>query len=78
VGKGIQKKEVRKNASVKDLRLCYRIERRIYAEKGKGILIVEGRKERSTSICKGSVEKRIYPTFQVTPNITSTLCGKKE
>ena len=78
MGKGIQKKEVRKNASVKDLRLCYRIERRIYAEKGKGILIVEREKRRSIGIHRGSVEERIHSIFQVAPNITSTLHGKKE
>ena len=59
----IQKKEVGKNASVKDLGPCHRIERRIHAKKGKGVLIVEGRKRRSASICRGSVEKRIHPTF---------------
>jgi len=78
VGEDIQKKEVGKNASVKDLELCHRVERRIHAKKGKGVLMVERRKERSTSICGGSVEKRIHPTFQVTLNVTSTLCGKKE
>ena len=77
MGKSIQKKEVRKNASVKDLRLCYRIERGVCAEKGKGVLIVEGGKGRSIDIRGGSVEERIHLTFQVTPNVTSTLCGKK-
>ena len=62
---------------MKDLGPCHRIERRIHAKKGKGILIVEGRKGRSASICRGSVEKRIHPTFQVIPNVTGTLCGKK-
>ena len=76
MGEGIWKKKVRKNASVKDLGPCHRIER-IHAKKEKGILIIEGRKGRSTSICGGSVKERIYPTFQVIPNITSTLCGKK-
>jgi len=75
---GVQKKEVRENASMKDLGPRYRIKREVHTKKEKDVLIVEGRKERSASICKGSVEKRIYPTFQVTPNITSTLCGKKE
>ena len=78
VEEGIQKKKVGKNASAKDLGPHYRIERRIYTEKEKDVLIVEGRKGRSASIYGGSVEKRIHPTFQVTPNITSTLCGKKE
>ena len=78
VEEGIWKKGVGENASVKDLGPCYRIERRVHAEKEKDVLIVEGRKGRSASIYGGSVEKRIHPTFQVTPNITSTLCGKKE
>jgi len=78
VEKGVWKKGVRKNASAKDLGPCHRVERRVHAKKGKGILIVEGEKGRSTGIHEGSVEKRIYPTFQVAPNVTSTLCGKKE
>jgi len=62
---------------VKDLGPHHRVERRVYAKKGKGVLIVKGEKRRSTGVCGGSAEKRIYLTFQVTPNITSTLCGKK-
>ena len=77
MGEDIQKKEVGKNASVKDLELCHRVERRIHAKKGKGVLMVERRKERSTSICGGSVEKRIRPTFQVTLNVTSTFHSKE-
>jgi len=80
VKEGIWKKEVGKNASAKDLGPCHRIKRRIYAKKEKGILIIEGRKRRkrrSASICRGSVKERIHTTFQVIPNITSTLCGKK-
>jgi len=77
MGEGIWKKEVRKNASVKDLGPCHRVEKRIYTKKGKDVLIVEGKKGRSASICGGSIEERIYPIFQVTPNITSILCSKK-
>ena len=73
----VWKKGVRKNASAKDLGPCHRVERRVHAKKGKGILIVEGEKGRSTGIHEGSVEKRIHLAFQVAPNITSTLCGKK-
>ena len=76
MGEGIWKKKVRKNASVKDLGPCHRIER-IHAKKEKGILIVEEGRGRSTSICGRSVEERIHPAFQVAPNITSTLCSKK-
>jgi len=78
VGEDIWKKKIRKNTSVKDLGPCHRVERRVHTKKGKDILIVEGRKGRNASICEGSIEERIHPTFQVTPNITSTLCSKKE
>ena len=53
--KGVWKKEVRKNASVKDLGPCYRIERGVYTEKRKGVLLVEGGKGESTDICGGLV-----------------------
>ena len=77
VGEGIWKKEVRKNASTKNLGPCHRVEERIYTKKEKGILTVKRGKGRSTSICRGPIKKRIHPTLQVIPNITSTLCGKK-
>jgi len=46
-------------------------------KKKEGILTIERRKRRSTEICRRPIEKRIHPTLQITPNITSTLCGKK-
>ena len=76
VEKSVWKKGVRENTSVKDLGPCYRIERKVHTKKRKGVL-VEREKGGSIGICRGSVEERIYSTFQVTPNITSILCGKK-
>ena len=76
VEEGVWKKGVRENASAKDLGPYHRIERGIHAKKEKGVLIVEGGK-RSTGIHGGSVEERIHLTFQVIPNITSTLCSKE-
>ena len=73
----IWKKGVRKDTSVKDLGLCYRAKRRVYAKKGEGILTIEKRKRGSTEICRRPIEKRIYLTLQITPNITGTLCSKK-
>ena len=73
----VWKKEVGENASAKDLEPYHRVERRIHAKKGKGVLIAERRKGKSASICRGSVEERIHPIFQVTLNVTSTLCSKK-
>ena len=74
----IWKKGVRKDASTKDLGLCHRIKEGIYAKKGESILTIEREKRESTDICGRPVEEGIYLTLQVTPDIASTLCGKKE
>jgi len=78
VGKDIQKKEVRKNASMKNLGPYHRVEGRIYTKKGKGVLIVQRRKRGGASICRRPAKERIHLPFQVTPNITSILCSKEE
>jgi len=78
VEKDVWKKGVRENASAKDLGPCHRIEREVCTKKGKGVLLVKGGKGESIGICGGSVKERIHLTFQVTPNITSALCDKKE
>ena len=75
--KGIQKKEVRKDASTKNLGLCHRVEERIYTKKGKDILTVQREKGGGASVCKRLAKKRIHPIFQVTPNVTSILCSKE-
>jgi len=77
VEEGVWKKGVRENASAKDLGPHHRIEREVHTKKEKGILIVEREKGGSTGIHEGLVEERIHPTFQVAPNVTSTLCSKK-
>jgi len=77
VGEGIQKKEVEKDTSTKNLGPCYRVEGRIYAEKGKGVLTVQGGKGEGASVCRRLAKERIYLTFQVTPNVTSTLRSKE-
>ena len=78
MGEGIWEKEVRKNASTKNLGPCHRIEGRIYTKKEKGILTVQGGKRGGASICKRPAKERIHLPFQVTPNVTSTLCSKEE
>jgi len=60
---GVWKKEVRENASVKDLGPYHKIERGVYAEKEKGILIVKRRKGGSTGIYRESAKERIHLTF---------------
>jgi len=77
VEEGIWKKEAGKDAGMKDLGPCHRIKRGIYAKKGESILTIKRGKRGSTDICGRPVEKGIYLTLQVTPDITSTLCGEK-
>jgi len=77
VEENVWKKGVGENASAKDLGPCHRIKREVCTKKGKGVLIVKGGKGESTDICGRSVEKRIHLTFQVIPNVTSTLRSKE-
>ena len=76
VGEGIWKKEVGKNASMKNLGLCHRVKGRIYTKKGKGILSREEREEVQVFV-EDQLRKRIHLTFQVIPNVTSTLRSKE-
>jgi len=76
--KSIWKKRVREDTSVKGLGSCNRVKRGVCAKKGKGIFIVEGRERGGTGICGGLTKKRIYLTFQVTPNFASIFCSHKE
>jgi len=62
---------------MKNLGLCHRVEERIYTKKGEGILTVQGGKGGGASVCRRPAKERIHPPFQVTPNVTSTLCSKK-
>ena len=75
--KGIWEKEVGNNASTKGLGPCNRVKRGVYAKERKGIFTVKRKERESTSVCGESAKKRVYLTFQVTPNFTSTFCGKK-
>jgi len=63
VGEGIQKKEVRKDTSMKNLGPCHRVEGKIYTKKGKGILTVQGGKGGGASICRRPAKERIHLTF---------------
>ena len=76
--KSIWKKGVRKDTSAKSLGLCHKVEKRVYTKEEEGLLAVKRRERGSASICRRSAEKGIYSTFQVTPNFSSTFCGKKE
>jgi len=75
--KSIWEKRVRKNTGTKDLESCNRAKREVCAEKEESILIVERRKREGTGICGEPIKKRVYLTFQVTPNLTSIFCSKK-
>jgi len=62
---------------VKGLGSCNRVKRGVYAKKGEGVFIIEGRERGGTGICEGPTKKRVYLTFQVTPNFTSTFRSQK-
>ena len=66
-----------KNTSMKNQRPRHRVEGKIYTKKGKDILTVQRGERGGTSICRRPAKKRIYSPFQVTPNVTSTLCSKE-
>jgi len=78
VEKSIQKKRVGEDASIENLGSCYRIKGGVYTKEREGILIIKRKKRGGTDICGRPVEERIYPTLQITSNVTSTLCGEKE
>ena len=77
VEKSIWKERARKNASAKGLGSCDRVKRGVCAKKGKGVFIVKRREKRDIGICEGPTKKRVYPTFQVTPNFASTFHSQK-
>jgi len=77
VEKGLWKKRVRKDASAKGLGPHDRVERGVYAKERESVFVVERGERGSTSICGGSIAKRVHPPLQITANVTSTLCGKK-
>ena len=76
--KGIWKKGVRKNASAKSLGSHNRIKRRLHTKEGESVFSIERRKRGSTSICRRPTEKGIHSTIQITLDIASTLCRKKD
>jgi len=63
VEKGLWEKRVRKDASVKGLGPCDRIEGGIHAEKRKSVFVVKGRKRGGTSVYRGPAAKRVYLTL---------------
>ena len=63
VEKSIWEKGVREDASMKGLGPHHRIERRVLTKEEKGVLIVERRKGRSTSVYRGPVKERIHLIF---------------
>ena len=60
------------------MKSCYRSQRRVCSEKRKDISIVKNRKRGGTEVFEKSVEKKIYLTIEITTDITSILCAKKE
>jgi len=77
VKESLWEKGVRKNASVKGLGSCNRVERGVYTKERESIFVVKRGKGESASVHGRSIAKRVYPSLQITTNVTSTLCGKK-
>ena len=77
VEKSLWKEKVRKDASIKSLGSCYRVEKGICAKEGESIFTVKRRKGESTGIYRRPAEKRVHLTLQITLNFTSTFCSKK-
>jgi len=75
---GVQKKRVRKNASTESLGSCNRIKKRLCTKEGESVFSIEERKRGSISVHRRPIEKGIHSTIQITPDIASTLCSKKE
>jgi len=63
---------------VKGLGSCNRVKRRLRAKEGKSVFSIKGRKRGSTSVRRRLTEKRVHLTIQITPDIASILCSKKE
>jgi len=63
IEESVWKKRVREDASAKGLGPYNRVERRLYAKKREGILIIKRGKRGGTSIYGRPVEKGIYSTF---------------
>ena len=51
---------------------------RIYAEKGEGVSIVEGREERDTWVYWRTIEERVHQILKVTSNSISFFVEKKD
>jgi len=77
VEKSLWKEGIKKDASAKILGSRNKVKRRLCAKKGESVFTVERGEGGSASIREGPVEERIYPTLQIAPNITGTLCSKK-
>jgi len=75
--KGVWEEAVRKDADKEGVGSRDRCKRGVCPEEGKGVPIVERRKRRGEGVRKGTVEKRIHLTVQVTTNGTSILCGEE-
>jgi len=78
IEKSIWEERVRKDASVKGLGSCNRVKRGVCAKKEESVFIVKERERGGIGICGGPTKKRVYPTFQVTPNFASTFRSQKE
>ena len=76
--KSIWEEAIREDTNKEGVGSCNRCKEDVCTKKREDISIVKRGKRRSKRICKGAIEKRIYPTVKVTTDGTGILCGEEE
>jgi len=59
------------------MRSCYRSQRRFCSKKEEDIFVIENRKGGNVEVCEESVEQEIYPTIEITTNVTGVLYAEE-
>jgi len=77
VNKGLWQETVRVNAHKKDLGSHNKYEGGFCTKKGESVPIVKRRKRGGMRIYQGTIEERIYLTFEITSDSASVLCRKE-
>jgi len=77
VNKGVWEEAVRKDAYKEVVGSHDRCEERVYAMKREGVPLVKRREGGDERVCKGAVEKGLYPAIEVTADSAGVFCRKK-
>jgi len=77
VEKSIWEGGIKKNAHLKAMGSCNRIEKEVCIQKRESIFTIERRKRESASIHRGPTTKKIYLAIKITTDLTSLFCSKE-